>query len=475
MKKIFIFVFAVIFTLTAFAVPAWAAYNSEVTVDADIAYLVSLDRDNTIIYDKNSNQRFTPAAVAKIITGIVTIENCANLDQKLTLKKEAVTAAAGTGSAMAGLYPGEEISVRDLLYCALVYNAADAACVLADFIGGDIPTFVGMMNDLAARLGCVNTHFTNPVGYDEEGQYTTARELAALYYYCVSNQTFDEIISTDYYEVEPTNEYWGTRYLRTTNGLMNSGIPDYYFRYVKSGKSGVTDDNRCNSVSVASKDGYNYLCVIMNAPIADYDEDGADENMAYVSARQLYEWTFNNIRLRVVANTATYVTEVKVRLSNEYDYVSLVPAQEVSALVPSGVGAESVLLEPIQEQTPESVKAPIKKGDVIGRAAIKYAGETIAEVDLAAAFDVNSSFIKFVGDLLLSVLRSTVFRIIFLLALAAGVIFLLLTVRNNRQYGRKNTTRRTGGSRKPADTGKKQSTTKRQSTKKKQSTTKKNR
>lgn len=446
MKKFLILLFAVFLAAQGLRCPARAAYNAEIAVDADIAYMVSLDRDNTVIYDKNSNLRFSPAAIAKIITGIVTIENCANLDQKIVLKKEAVTAAAGTGSAMAGLYPGEEISIRDLLYCALVYNAADASCVLADFIGGDIPSFVNMMNDLAARLGCSSTHFTNPVGYDEEGQYTTARELAALYYYCVSNQTFDEIISTDYYEVQPTNEYWGVRYLRTTNGLMNSGIPDYYFRYVRSGKSGVTDDNRCNSVSVASKDGYNYLCVVMNAPIMDYDKDGVDENMAYVGARQLYQWTFDNIRLRVVANTATYVTEIRVRLSNEYDYVSLVPAREVSALVPAGVGSESVLIEPIPEETPESVKAPIKKGQVLGKAAIKYAGETIAEVELAAAFDVSSSFGKFVGDLLLSILKSTVFRIVFLLALAAGVVFLLLTARNNRRYRRKKTVRRSGAS-----------------------------
>ena len=441
MKKFLILLFAAALAALWLCCPVWAAYNAEISVEADIAYMVSLDRENTVIYDKNSNVRFSPAAIAKIVTGIVTIENCSNLDQKITLKKEAVTAAAGTGSAMAGLYADEQVSVRDLLYCTLVFNAADAACVLADYIGGDIPSFVTMMNDLAARLGCSSTHFTNPMGYDEEGQYTTARELAALYYYCVSNQTFDEIISTDYYEMEPTNQYWDVRYLRTTNGLMNSGIPDYYFRYVRSGKSGVTDDNRCNSVSVASKDGYNYLCVVMNAPVMDYDEDGVDENMAYVTARQLYEWTFNNIRLRVIANPSTYVAEVKVKLSSEYDYVSLVPAEEISALVPAGVGSESVLIEPIPEQTPESVKAPIKKGEIIGRAAIKYAGETIAEVDLAAAFDVSGSFGRAVGDLLLSILKSTVFRIVFLLALTAGVIFLLLTIHNNRRYGRKKPSR----------------------------------
>ena len=127
-KKLIILLFAVFLAAQSMCCTALAAYNSEISVEADIAYMVSLDRENTVIYDKNANVRFSPAAITKIVTGIVTIENCANLDQKIILKKEAVTAAAGTGSAMAGLYPEEEISIRDLLYCTLVYNAADAAC-----------------------------------------------------------------------------------------------------------------------------------------------------------------------------------------------------------------------------------------------------------------------------------------------------------------------------------------------------------
>ena len=444
MKKSFIFLYAFLMLFASLSVPGRAAYNSEVDVDANIAYLISLDKDNTVIYDKNSEVRYSPAAIVKVVTGVLVIENCADLDQTVVCDYDSIYAVAGTGSSTAGLYVGEELTVRDLLYCMLVYNAADATSVLVNHVAQDSQTFVTMMNDLAARLGCVNTHFTNPVGYDEEGQYTTARELAAIYYYCISNSAFNEIISTDYYEVEPTNMYGYTRYLKTTNGLMNSGIPDYYFKYVKSGKSGVAGDDGCNSVSVASKDGYNYLCVVMDSRYADYDNDKVDENMAFVSAKKLYDWTFENIKLRVVANPFTHVTEVKVRLSSEYDYVSLVPAQEVSALVPSGVNAESLLPEPIPELTPESVNAPVKKGDIIGRAAIKYAGETVAEVDLAAAFDVSASPLKVLGDLLLSMLKSTVFRIVFLAALALAAFFFLMMSRSGRLNRKKGSVRPAG-------------------------------
>ena len=441
MKKLFIFVIIFCVVLSGTVVPVFATYNSEVEVDANIAYLISLDKENTVIYDKNSEVRFTPAAIVKIVTGILVIENCADLSQMLTADETSIYAVSGTGTTTAGIYVGEQISVEELLYCALVYNAGDAASILATFIGGTQEAFVEMMNDFAARLGCTNTHFTNPVGYDQEGQYTTARELAAIYYYCISNSTFDEIISTDYYEMEPTNMYGYNRYLKTTNGLINFGIPDYYYKYVKSGKSGVTGDDRCNSVSVATKDGYNYLCVVMDAGYEDFDKDEVEENMAFVSAKKLYEWTFDNIRLRVVASPSQYVWEMKVKLSSEYDYVSLVPAEEISALVPSGVNEGSLLIEPIPEETLEYVKAPVKKGQKLGRATIKYAGEPVAEVDLVAAFDVSSNLGKWIGDMLLNILKSTVFRIIFLIALAAGVVFLLLSVRSGRIARQKNTLR----------------------------------
>lgn len=445
MKKLFIFLLALCLTVAGLTVPASAEFNSSLEVDANIAYLISLDKDNTIIYDKNSEARYAPAALVKIVTGIVVIENCADLDAVVTADYDSINAVVGTGSSTLGINTGEELSVRDLLLCSLVYNAADATNILVHYVCDTTEEFVGKMNDLAARLGCVNTHFTDPIGFDNDDQYTTAREIAALYYYCIGNSAFNEIVSTDYFEIPPTNKSGYTRYLKTTNGLMNSNIGDYYYKYVKSGKSGVAGKDGCNSVSVASKDGYNYLCVIMDSRYADYDNDKVDENMAFVSAKKLYDWTFENIKLRIVASPSTYVTEIPVKLSNEYDYVSLVPAEEISALVPSGVNAESLLIEPLPGQMPEFVKAPIKKGDIIGRAAVKYAGETVAEVDLAAAFDVRGSLLKGIGDLLLRILKSTAFKILFVIALALAVFFGLMMFRNGRFDRKKGTVRPAGG------------------------------
>lgn len=433
MKKFIIFFLSVLILISSLSVSSFAAFTDSLEIDAEIAYLVSADDENGIIYDKNSELRCDPGALVKIVTAMLVIENCEDLSQSVTASGTAIRSIEHLGVTTAGILVGETMTVEELLYCLLVYNANDAANVLAEFISGTNEKFVEKMNDFAKDLGLQNTLFSDPGGYSSDNQYTTARDIAKIFRYCMENPVFSKIISTFLYEMPATNKYRETRYLKNTNYLINSGIGDYYVKSVKGGKSGNTADGNCNVVSMASKDGYNYVCVVMDAPIKNIDEDEALENMSFVCSKKLYEWAFANIKLRVVANTSTYVGEVKVRLSGEFDYVSLVPVENVSALVPSGVTAESVLIEPISELTAEQVDAPVKKGDVLGRAAIKYAGETVAEVDLVAAFDVALSPAKFVGDKIISIITSPAFIILFIIVLVVLIPLCFISYRNKRK------------------------------------------
>ena len=433
MKKLIVFLLSFIILLNFSASNAFASFTNSLELDANIAYLVSVDDDKSIIYDKNSDVRCDPGALVKIVTGIIVLENCNDYSQQVTASGNAIRSIEALRITTAGILVGEIMTVEELLYCLLVYNANDAANVLAEFIAGSVPDFVKMMNDFVKELGLENTAFADPGGYSPSNQYSTARDLAVIFRYCMENADFAKIISTFLYEMPATNRYTQTRYLKNTNYLINSGIPDYYTKSVKGGKSGNTSSGNCNVVSMASKDGYNYICVVLDAPIMNVDEDEAAENMSFVYSKKLYEWAFENIKLRVVANTFTYVGEVAVRLSDEFDYVSLVPAENVSALVPSGVSAESVLIEPISELTVETIDAPVKKGELLGKAAIKYAGETVAEVDLVAAFDVEISASKFIADKILSVITSPAFIILFVLAVVVILPLSFISYRNKRK------------------------------------------
>ena len=410
MKKSIILLLIISLLCCVFSFYSSAAYTDSFETDAPIAYVVSSDKDSTVIYDKGSATKSDPGEIVKIVTGILVIENCKDFSETVTASNSAIRRIEQVRATTAGILVGEVMTVEELLYCLLVYNAGDAAVVLAEYIAGSEEQFVTMMNDFAKSLGLKNTNFTNPVGFNEEGQYSTAADIAVMFNYCMKNPQFSSIISTFLYEMPATNKYSQTRYLKNTNNLINSGIYDYYFEYVKGGKSGYTSSLNCNCVSFASKDGYNYICVVLNAENKDYDNDNVSENMSFVVSKELYDWVFDNIKLREVANVSTYVGEVEVRLSSKYDYVSLVPAENVSALVPSGVDASSVYIEPIGDIPP--VDAPVKKGDLIGKAYVKYAGEIVAEVDLVADFDVNRSLIKYLGSLLLKTISNPVFIII---------------------------------------------------------------
>lgn len=111
-------------------------------ISADIVLLLNLD-SNTVIFDKNADKVTAPASLTKITTAILTIENCQDLDAVVTVKQSSIDAIAGTNSSTAGLLAGEELTVRQLLYCLLVRSANEAAVILADYIGGgSVPAFV---------------------------------------------------------------------------------------------------------------------------------------------------------------------------------------------------------------------------------------------------------------------------------------------------------------------------------------------
>ena len=427
MKKLIIcFIFSLIFLFSS-AIPAFCAIYTPDSIDAKAALLVNLD-NGAVVTEKNVDLHMAPASITKIVTAIVVIENCDDLEKVVTVQEEALRLLEGTNSSTAGLRVGEELTVRQLLYCLLTYSANDAANILAMEMSGDVKTFVAGMNAFVTALGCQDTHFVNPSGLDAEGHYTTARDLYTIYAYCLRNSLFADIVGTKVYELPADNKNDEARELRNTNSLFNEGIPDYYFEYARTGKTGTTDAaGRC-LISTASYDGYNYLCVILGGEMKDYDDDGVDENMAYIETKRLYKWAFDNLRLRQVADPNIAVGKIPVELGRRVDSVLFGPGESVSALVPAGVNAQSVLIEPGPD-TPDTVMAPLHKGDVIGTASILYAGEPIAEVPIVVMEDVERSWFRYVGFVAVRFVKDPVVQLFLLVVLCILTpLFILLFV-----------------------------------------------
>ena len=150
-------------------------------VAAQSVLLKSMDT-GAVIYEKNADEQIHPASTTKIMTLIVALENCTDLEANV-MAKETFDDDLVAGSSGINIKEGEILSVSDLLYAVAVASANDAANVLAEHIAGSVQGFVDMMNTKAAAIGAENTHFVNTHGLTAENHYTTARDMSLMMEY----------------------------------------------------------------------------------------------------------------------------------------------------------------------------------------------------------------------------------------------------------------------------------------------------
>ncbi len=421
MKKSIIF--AIIFILAllpCFALPVSADYYNMNLEDmrSDAYLLVNVDTGTTV-FSQNADKQLKCASLVKTATAIVVVENCENLDGTVTVTESSLAPLKNLHSANCDLKVGEKISVRNLMYCMMLENANDAANVLAEYIGGSIDNFVVMMNDLAKKLGCKNTNFTNPHGLDEDGEYTSANDMYLLTKYAMNLSVIADMAALVDYTVPATN-MTDARELNTRTDIVERGSR-YYYDYAKGFKVGQTDEaKRCAAV-VATKDAYTYIAIVLGCPNECIDNCGYPDNTALYEARRMLRWAVRELRMTTIAEPSDILTDIPVALSSDADHVRLVPEKQIQALLLSTVDESS--LEYIFD-TQQDVKAPVEKGQVLGTVKIKYADSVIAEVNLVAGDSVSRNGLMYAGHIAKTVFTSPVFIII----AAVGLIVLLVYI-----------------------------------------------
>ena len=281
-------------------VPMWssAAFNNEVKFDSNIVYMESLDQ-GTVIFSKNADERTAIASLTKITTAMVVLNNVKNLDTKITATQSVMDTLANTNSSTAGITTGETLTVRQLLSLMMVHSANEAATILADYVGGgSISNFVGMMNSYAKKLGCTNTHYTNPHGLDDADHYSTAKDLSKIIKDALKNDTFKKLVAQPTYTLEATNKRDAYTY-PSTNYLLNPES-NYYYEACKGIKTGTTENAGQCLASYATKNGYTYLLICIGGADAykkSSEEGTLGTNIAFNDSVRAYEWAFSNIKL----------------------------------------------------------------------------------------------------------------------------------------------------------------------------------
>ncbi len=420
-KKIFSLFFSIFLIATVISTPL-SAYAYEVNgfeITAKAGMLVSMDTGE-ILYENNIDKKIYPASITKIMTAVVMLESGKYVPEaKIAMTEKILTMILGTGSVVSNLRAGEKITHKDLLYYVLMSSAGDCTYLAAELCSGSVEAFVNEMNKKAAELGLKNTHYANPIGLHDDNHYTTVRDIYTLTKYALQNKTFKEVCETARYTVPATNMS-GQRILSTTNFLMDT-TTNYYYQYAKGVKTGFTDEaGRC-LVSTASYNGYNYMCIVTGCP--------GNQKYHFSESSSLYRWAFNNFSFKEIAKSNEPVCEMPLELSLETDFVPLYFKEPFTSVLPNEADDSTIVIK--TNLNSESVKAPIKKGQVLGTADVIFAEKVIGTVDLIAAEDIKESkllvFVEYVKGVFSSVYMKVVYVVIALLIVG----FILLCIKLN--------------------------------------------
>ncbi len=382
--------------------------SSKTEIYSDGVYMVNLDT-NTVIISKNPDKKQYPLSTTKIMTVLVALENVKDFGAKVDVPYECFNEFHEgnpnySGVSNAEIAPTQDnLTYWDCLYAVMLPSGCEASNIIAYNVAGSLEHFTVMMNEMAQKIGCNNTHFDNAHGLFSENNYTTAYDMYLITRYALENykEGFMRLCSTTEYDM-PGNKYHPNGYTITnTNRLMTASSP-YYCEGVKGIKTGSADkfyhkkDGNWDTknyergsralVSMAERNGYKYLLVTMGAPYSNADGTPIETNLSFTDHQNLYNWAFDEFENTQIILKNQELMQVKVEKGEDTDSIGVITTKAFSTLLPKSTGESAV-----QKVLPtvEPLVAPIEQGVTVGDLELRLNGETIATIPLVTNRGVN--------------------------------------------------------------------------------------
>lgn len=401
---------------------ALSAEAPELTAPA--AYVVNLDT-NIVVYDKNSDTQLQAASLTKMMTCLLMLEQYQDQLDTITVTAPSyiydLIWEKTTNASTADIRRGDTQTLRNLLYAMLLPSANEAAYIVADYMGGgSIDNFVAMMNDEAAAIGCTGTTFTDPCGLDE-GNVTTAKDAYLILRALTAYDVVATVMASPSYDMGTNDNYPtpGTYIIQNTNKMVCN--TSYYRDYTKGGKTGSLGEWQ-NFAGWHSKDGENYISVVLNVPNGT-DPDGG--RPALLETGTLMDWVYDTYTIAPALDTTQPITESRIVYSTQTDTVMLYPADDMMTLLPREGGA--ALTEQVFN-LPDHLTAPLKQGDVVGTVTLTIGGESIGTVDLIAGSDVARNQMLYTISRVGEFFSSTYFKVVIMLTMAVVAVYAFVWV-----------------------------------------------
>ncbi len=402
-----------------------ATYEPDRKIYAEAYMLINLDDASyPVVAQKNADEKLYPASLTKIVTTMVVLNNVKDLQAKTKMSQAAFDATLGTGAQVAGISVGDELTIDELLYLTMVYSACDACQILAEYVSGTSAAFVDAMNKYVESLGCKNTHFTNPDGLHDSNHYTTARDMATITLAALKNSDFVKYSTT-------TDIKYGDLNLGHTNLMLHQGYLTYYYEYAQGIKTGSTKEAGYCVITKASKDGYNYLAVVLKSPQQKINGESYETKCSFVDAKSLFEWAFDSLKYTTLVSKDEVIGEIAVEDGKDADSVQLIAKADTNVIVPAALDKSAIIIETVDK--PEVLKAPVLKGQDVCKANVIYGDEVIATIDLVAADNIElSTFLKIINAVK-AFLGTTAVKIACVAIVLFIIVYVFLVISNNKK------------------------------------------
>ena len=323
-----------------------------------------------VLFEKNADEVLPPASMTKIGSMLIIMEaiNHGNLklDDKVTISEE----AANMGGSQVFLEAGEVYTVHDLLKAVAIASGNDAVVALAEKVAGSQGEFVNMMNKRFKELGAKNTNFVNAHGLDAEGHYSTARDMAIIARELLKHEKILEYTSIyeEYLEKNDGSKTW----LVNTNKLVR------FYDGIDGLKTGYTTSAGYCLTATAKKDNFRLISVVMG--------EESTENRSSDTVKML-NYGFNTFKINTIKTNDEILGKVRVEGGKE-NFADIVLLNDATELLKNTDEVSNYKFN----LNVDSIKAPVKKGEVVGSAEIiDDDGNIVDEVDVTVKIDIKKA------------------------------------------------------------------------------------
>lgn len=323
-----------------------------------------------VLYEKNADEKLAPASMTKLASMLIVMEAIDNgslkFEDKVTISEE----AANMGGSQVFLQAGEVYTVYDLLKSVAIASGNDAVVALAEKVGGSVGGFVDLINKRLKELGATNTNFVNPHGLDAEGHYSTARDMSTIARELLKHEKILEFTSIyeEYLEKNDGSRIW----LVNTNRLVR------FYDGVDGLKTGFTTTAGYCLTATAKKDNFRLISVVMGE---DTTENRSSDTV------KLLNYGFNTFKINIIKTKGAILGKVRIEQGKE-DSVNITLLSDATELLKN--------TDPISEYKfnvkVKTIKAPAKKGDIVGTAEIiDQDGNIVDEVDVTVEKEIKKA------------------------------------------------------------------------------------